>query len=117
EVEEKTALARELGQALAILREVERLYVGLGGQSLSLAARDKMEKIPYPASRLELGVCLSLCDRAERATAAGYVESAASDMAAIARSLLAAPRAGAQAGEELLAAFCAESGNVPAAQP
>ena len=107
EIEEKVALIEELRHSLAVLREVERLYAGLGGGNLALAVRDKMEKIPYPATRLELSVCLALCDRAELAAAGAYSGSACGDMAAIARTLIEQDRASARKGEEMFAAFCA----------
>jgi hypothetical protein len=116
DVEEKIPLARDLEHSLTILHEVERLYAAVGGTELSLAVRAQMERIPYPSSRLELAICLALCDRAERVVAEGYVGSASSSLAAIARSLLDMDRTSTKRGEELFVEFCKESGNRPAAQ-
>src|SRR6185295_3671399 len=65
ELEEKVLLARDLEHSLRILEQVESLYAALGGTDLSMAVRNPMDRIPYPSSRLELAVCLSLCDSAE----------------------------------------------------
>jgi hypothetical protein len=96
--------------------DVEGLDASVGGADLSLAVRSQMERIPYPTSRLELAVCLALCDRAERVVAEGYVGSASKSLAAIARSLLDMDRTSTKRGEELLVEFCKEVGNRPAAQ-
>jgi hypothetical protein len=116
DVEEKLPLARDLEHSLTILHDVERFYTAIGGSDLSLAVRSQMERIPYPTSRLELAVCLSLCDRTERVVAEGYVGSASTTLAAIARSLLEMDRTSTKRGEELLVEFCKEAGNRPAAQ-
>jgi hypothetical protein len=116
DVEEKIPLAQDLEHSLRILRDVEGLYASVGGADLSLAVRSQMERIPYPTSRLELAVCLALCDRAERVVAEGYVGSASKSLAAIARSLLDMDRTSTKRGEELLVEFCKEVGNRPAAQ-
>jgi hypothetical protein len=116
EVEDKILLAQDLEHSLRVLRDVERLYAAVGGSDLTLAVRGHMERIPYPTSRLELAVCLSLCDRVERVVAEGYVGSASKSLAAIARSLLAMDRTSTKRGEELLVEFCGEAGNRPAAQ-
>jgi hypothetical protein len=116
EVDEKTSLARDLEDSLQVLREVERLYAVLGGGDLALAVRDQMEKIPYPYSRLELAVCLALCDRTERIVADTYLSSRSKEMAAIARTLLALERGSTKRLELLFVEFCKEAGNRAAAQ-
>jgi hypothetical protein len=116
EIEEKLPLVHDLDHSLRILHDVERLYASIGGSDLSLAVRSLMERIPYPTSRLELAVCLVLCDRTERVVAEGYVESASKSLAAIARSLLGMDRASTKQGEALFVDFCKEPGNRPAAQ-
>ena len=115
-IAEKVALARDLEDSLAVLHEVEGLHARLGGEDLSGAVRGQIERIPYPASRLELAICLALCDRAERIVAAGYVASKSGEFAAIARTLLAHDRDATRRGEEMFVEFCAEAGNRPAAQ-
>lgn len=116
ELDEKILLTHDLEQSLQILRSVEALYGKLGGQNLSLAVRGQMERIPYPTSRLELAVCLVLCDSAERVAGSGYVNSQSGDFAAIARSSLAMERTSTRRGQELFIEFSSEAGNRPAAQ-
>jgi len=116
EVEEKFLLSRDLEHSLRILKQVEALYTGLGGENLSLAVRPHMERIPYPTTRLELCVCLSLCDRAERTAAEGYLDSRCREFAAIARSLVDADRTFTHSAEDLFQDFCRETTNRPAAQ-
>ncbi len=116
ELDEKLLLTQDLEQSLQILRSVEELYAKLGGENLSLAVRGQMERIPYPTSRLELAVCLVLCDAAERVAGSGYVDSESRDFAAIARSSLAMERASTRRGEALFVEFAKEPSNRPAAQ-
>jgi 1,2-phenylacetyl-CoA epoxidase catalytic subunit len=116
EIEEKAALARDLEASLAVLRDVVDLHARLGGVELEHAVRDQMERIPYPTTRLELAICLALCDRAERAVAEGYAGSRSPDLARIARALIDADRTATTRGEELFIRFCEEPGNRPAAQ-
>ncbi len=116
EVEEKLRLAQDLEHSLRILKDVERLHASLGGTELSLAVRPHMERIPYPTTRLELSVCLALCDRAERIATSGYVNSRCREFAAIARSIADADRTFTDRAEDLYAEFCRETTNRPAAQ-
>lgn len=115
-VEDKKRLARDLDDSLAVLPQVEALYTSLGGSDLTLATRDAMEKIPYPYSRLELAVCLALCDRTERLVAESYLEGKNREMAAIARTLLALERTSTKQLEGMFVEFCKEAGNRAAAQ-
>lgn len=116
ELEDKLAIATELEAALQILHQVERLFVGLGGRGLTEKVRPRMERIPYPTSRLELGVCMGLIGRAERVVARSYLGGISSDFATIARSL-ASPQSGIiEAEEELFVTFANESGNRAQAQ-
>jgi 1,2-phenylacetyl-CoA epoxidase catalytic subunit len=116
EIEDKVALARDLEGSLSVLHAVEGLHARLGGSDLSSAVRGQIERIPYPASRLELAICLALCDRAERIAATGYLDSKSGEFAAITRRLVEMDRGATGRGEELFVGFCAEAGNRPAAQ-
>src|SRR5205085_2056492 len=80
DVDEKTQLVRDLDAGLDILRHVERLYGELDGEGLALSVRDSLDRIPYPYSRLELAVCLSLIGRAEQLVATTYFESRSAGM-------------------------------------
>lgn len=115
-LEEKLQLSQDLSCTLSIYREIEQLYQGLGGDDLPTAVRAKMERIPYPASRLELAVCLVFCDLAERVAAESYLDCSVPEFAAIARSLLDMVRANTQQGEELFLQFCSEPDNLPRAR-
>jgi hypothetical protein len=116
EIDAQILLAQDIVHSLQLMQQIELVYSQLGGNDLVTAVRDKMERIPYPASRLELAICLALCDRAERVVAESYVGSRSSDFAEIALSILAMDRTSTRAGEELFKGFCAEPGNHPAAQ-
>ncbi len=115
-LEEKLQLSEDLNCMLRIYREIERLYGDLGGEDLPTAARAKMERIPYPASRYELAACLVMCDLAERVVAESYLDCCVPEYAAIARSLLDMVRANTSHGEELFRKFCEEPDNLPRAR-
>jgi hypothetical protein len=66
DLDAKLQLARDLEQSLLVMREVERLYARLGGGDLYDAIRGRMERIPYPGSKLELAVCIIVCYSAVR---------------------------------------------------
>lgn len=116
DVEEKRLVTRDLEASLAGLGEIDALYRRIGGTELTFAVRELMERIPYPYSRLEFGVCLVLVDRTERLVAESYLESRSREMAAIARDLCEVDRPGTKMLATQLAEFCAESGNRPTAQ-
>ncbi len=116
EIDAQILLAQDIVHSLRVMQQIELLYSDIGGDDLVTAVRDKMERIPYPASRLELAICLALCDRAERVAAESYVDSSSTEFAAIALSILAMDRTSTRAGEELFKGFCGEPGNHHAAQ-
>jgi hypothetical protein len=116
DVAEKTLIVRDLESSLDVLRHVERLYGELDGTGLAMAVRDSMDRIPYPYSRLELAVCLSLVGRAENRVAATYFESKSTGMSSIARRIHDLERPGTRMLEMQLADFCAEPGNRATAQ-
>ena len=116
EIDAQILLAQDIVHSLKLMQQIELLYSQIGGSDLVMAVRDKMERVPYPASRLELAICLALCDRAERVAAESYVDSSSEDFAAIALSILAMDRTSTRQGEELFKGFCSEPGNRHAAQ-
>jgi 1,2-phenylacetyl-CoA epoxidase catalytic subunit len=116
EIDAQILLAQDIVHSLQLMQQIELVYSQLGGNDLVTATRDKMERIPYPASRLELSICLALCDRAERVAAESYVDSRSSEFAQIALSILAMDRTSTRQAEELFKGFCSESGNHHAAQ-
>lgn len=116
DLEEKIQLVEDLHQSLAVFRDVRKLYDSFAGADMELAVRGKMERIPYPTSRMDLAICLVLCDRAERLAAESYVDCICEEFASIARSLLALDRTSTKQGEQLLTAFCEDGSNRPLAQ-
>ena len=72
DLEEKLDFTSELAFSLRVMREVERLYGMLDGDDLYRAVSERMDRIPYPESRLDLAVCLALTDRAERVASGSY---------------------------------------------
>jgi len=116
DLEDKQRFVKELDFSLRILREIERIYESIDGEDLHLAVRERMERIPYPESRVELAVCLALTERAERVAARSYVDCVFKDFAAIAKTLLGVDRSDRGREERLLSEFCAEEGQLPQAQ-
>ncbi|MBK7644663.1 MAG: hypothetical protein IPJ19_16745 [Planctomycetes bacterium] len=116
DIDAQILLAQDIVHSLKLMQQIELLYTQIGGADLVMATRDMMERIPYPASRLELAICLALCDRAERVAAESYVDSSSHEFAAIALSILAMDRTSTRQGEELFKGFCSEAGNRHAAQ-
>lgn len=116
ELEDKIAAAERLGLALRQFREVQRLYVSLCGGDVISAVRGRMERIPYPGSRMELAVCLFLCERVEREALEAYLESSAGDVGAIASSRLAELPLSDLPQDPAFLEFCADRGNRPHAR-
>src|SRR5688500_4551533 len=57
EVEQKLASVVRLAHVLPLMRGVATLYAEIDGGDVVSAVRDRMERIPYPGSRLELALC------------------------------------------------------------
>ena len=115
DLEEKIALVGELGNGLERLRAVRALYNELRHGNVVSVIRQKMEGIPYPSTRLELGVCLHLCELASRIAAETYAESSCDELAAIAAARLASERDD-ESGDALFIEYCAEPEHRPQAQ-
>lgn len=116
ELDEKLRFTEELTFSLRVMREVGRIYTELGGEDLVGAVAARMERIPYPDSRLELAVCLGVTGRAEAAAARSYLESSHRDFAAVARTLLEADRTEVEAEERFYVEYCQDHGHHPQAQ-
>jgi 1,2-phenylacetyl-CoA epoxidase catalytic subunit len=116
EVEGKLALARALEVSLIQFREVERLYASLGLGDVVSAVRGKMERIPYPGTRLELAMCLFLCERVSWHALGSYVDSVSKEFAAIARTRLEEFQPRDLPDDAAFVEFCADAGNRPHAQ-
>jgi len=116
ELEAKLELARALEDSLGEFRDVEALYERLGRGDLVSAVRPKMDRVPYPESRMELAVCLFLCERVQNLMLSAYVESECSELAEIARERLAANRLLEEPEDPAFLEFCADETNRPRAQ-
>jgi len=115
-LDSKLHVVRDMEHGVSVLRDVEQLYAKIGGGDLVEVVRAKMERIPYPGTKLELAICLALTDRAEHVAAGSYTDSVAAEFAAIAKTLVERDRSATQRAEELFLEFCADEGNRPHAQ-
>lgn len=116
DVEGKLALTRALDVSLIQFREVERLYTSLGFGDVVSAVRGKMERVPYPSTRLELAACLFLCERVSWHALGAYVDSVSKEFAAIARTRLDELHARELPDDAAFIEFCADATNRPHAQ-
>jgi len=115
-IEGKLALADDLNHSLRQVREVDRLYGQVSDDNLLLRVRDRMDRIPYPQSRLELAVCLFLCERVERAALLAYTDSAYRDLAAVSITRLESMPVEDLPSDPIFVEYCADRGNAVHAQ-
>jgi 1,2-phenylacetyl-CoA epoxidase catalytic subunit len=116
EVDEKLRTSQALSTSLRQFAEVQRLYGALGFGDVVSAVRHKMERIPYPATRMELAVCLFLCERVSWRALGAYRDCAVDELAAIARTRLEELRALEQPEDPGFLEFCQDPSNLPLAQ-
>lgn len=116
EVADKQRTATALDTSLRQFAEVERLYYALGFGDVVSAVRHKMERIPYPNTRMELAVCLFLCERVSWHALSAYTESTCQEFAAIARTRLSELRALSEPEDRAFLEFANEETNRPLAQ-
>ena len=116
ELEEKLAIAEALTLSLRQFAEVQRLYASLGFGDVVSAVRHKMERIPYPGTRMELAVCLFLCERVSWHALGAYQDSVAKEFAAIARTRLGELRELGRPEDGVFVEFCQDATNRPLAQ-
>jgi 1,2-phenylacetyl-CoA epoxidase catalytic subunit len=116
EVADKSRVAQALLTSLEQFGELERLYRTLEFGDVVSAVRHKMERVPYPATRMELAVCLFLCERVSWHALDAYVESKVEEFAAIARLRHAELRPLEAPEDPAFAEFCADETNRPLAQ-
>lgn len=117
EIEHKLASVERLREVLPPFMAVQDLYAELADGDVVSAVRDRMERIPYPSSRLELAVCLFLCMRTERHALEAYadctVSSALNELVQARLELVSredVPR------DPIFVEFCEEPSNHPHAQ-
>jgi hypothetical protein len=117
DVEHKLASAERLAQLLPLMRGVAELYAEIDGGDVVSAVRDRMERIPYPGSRLELAVCLFLCMRAERHALESYADCRVSTaLVELTQSRLADVSTEDLPRDPVFVDYCAEPANRPHAQ-
>ncbi len=114
-LDDKRGFLEELDHAFHVLAEIERLYGALGGAELMVAIRPRMERIPYPESRQELAVGLSLVRRAATISGNSFLDCVSKDFAALAKTILAAPD-NSQEEENRFLEFAQDESNRPQAQ-
>lgn len=112
----KMLLVRDLHDGLSTLEDASKLYRELGGEDIETAVRPRMEKIPYPGSRLELAICLVVCDLAENVTMESYLNCSSPAFARIATDTLEHRRAATEAAVNLFEMFCSDASQLPHAQ-
>lgn len=117
EVERKLASVERLARVLPLMRGEAALYAEIDGGDVVSAVRDRMERIPYPASRLELAVCLFLCMRAERHALESYADCRVSSaLVELTRARLADVSTEDLPRDSVFVDYCAEPANRPHAQ-
>jgi len=116
EVADKTRIAGALLTSLEQFGELEQLYRSQDFGDVVSAVRHKMERVPYPSTRMELAVCLFLCERVSWHALSAYVDSTVPEFAAIARARRAELRELNAPEDPAFAEFCADSTNRPLAQ-
>lgn len=112
----KQALVAELDAHLGALAEIETLHALAGGQDPYDRIRERMERIPYPTTRMDLSACLSLTERAEQALSQAYVDSRIAPLAGVARLALETERPFTAGELDRFLAFAQEPENRPRAQ-
>lgn len=88
DLSEVTEYSIEIAFHVELLGRLESSYAELGGADLGDALLARLERLPYPESRLELAVCLSITDRGELALARSYLESSYPCFAEVSRLVL-----------------------------
>lgn len=115
-IDDKVRVTEQLEASLAIFREVRSLYRELGWTDLESAVRDRLDRIPFPESRLEFSVGRYLCDLAERVALEAYADGISKEFAAIARTYLEHSQKFLKHRYPVFLEFCREEGNRPRAQ-
>lgn len=115
-LEGKTALTRDLADGLDALTGLVDLYADLDGGDLFETVRARTERIPYPLSRLELAVCLVLCEAAEKAALESHVDSRCDELAGLCQASLDRERRSAPRGRGLFVEYAVDEKNRAHAQ-
>jgi hypothetical protein len=117
EIELKIASVERLAHVLPLVHGVAELYREIDGGDVLSAVRDRMERIPYPGSRLELAVCLFLCMRAERYALEAYLDCRVSSaLVELTRARLAVVSTEDLPRDPIFVEYCADATHRPHAQ-
>lgn len=116
EIDDKLKLVGELELALRQFREIERMYSVLGHKGVVSLVRDKIERIPYPTSRMELALSLFVAEQASRASMSAYHDSSCIELEAFCRRRMESLPSRELPEDPLFVEFCAEPGNRAHAQ-
>jgi len=114
--EGRLLLVEDLEHILGQARRVQELYSAIGGGEVRREAAAKMDRIPYPSSRLELAAFLAAFDTAEAVAMEGYVESKSDEFAELARENLEHERKVTVRSQEFFRTFANDRGQHPHAQ-
>lgn len=115
-IDSKVLVAEELAEALRQFQQARAIYRGLGWTDLERVVREKVAEVPYPSSRLEFGVCRTLCDQAEIVAMKSYSDCVVPEFATLARTCVETIRRLVPEGDRMFVEFCREAGNRPTAQ-
>jgi hypothetical protein len=114
--EGRKSLIDDLQHILGQVGRVQEIYSTIGGGDLRLEAAVKMERIPYPSSKLELAAFLATSDLAEEVAMEGYERSVCEPFGQIARENLVHERVATKRGQALFETFALEPTQHPHAQ-
>jgi hypothetical protein len=114
ELDVKLRVAGELDRALALFRSVHGLYSELGWTDLESALRDRAADVPYPESRMELGVAYYLVGLADDVAMHAFTESSHPGFAAIAKTHVAS--AAKRPEPTRIVEYCSDPANRPHGQ-
>ncbi|MCP3915455.1 MAG: hypothetical protein GY711_07870 [bacterium] len=115
-LDEKRRCVEEMRFDQTVLREMDRVYRAIDGDDLPTDVLEKIERVTYPESRLELAACLAFTGRAAVVAARSFVDSASGELAAIARTVLDAPCDAREEEERLFVEFSKEETHRPQAE-
>lgn len=114
EFDVKTEVVSELDLSLRLFGKMRALYAELGWTDLESAIRDRLEGLPFPASRLEFGASYFVSGIVESVAMGAYVNSSCAEFAAIARAYVEA--AARRLEPKRFIEYCGEETNRPHAQ-
>ena len=116
DLELKKEIAHDLEEELEHYEAASRLHREAGFGDVGEAIRDRLDRVPYPGSWLELAVAQFLYDRAGKFHLREYRDCSYAPYARSVSKILEEEEEHESFGEKFLAAFCAEASQRPRAQ-